>query len=196
MIDRFKEIFNNRRQLARERVEGGQKVIGWVCTYVPEEMIHAAGILPFRVVGGEHVETPLADGYLYTNLCSFSRNCLEEGLSGQLDFLHGYVSCNSCDHIRRLFDNWMQFMKTPYTRALGVPCKVTPATLKYFVQDLTLFRRDLEEITGEKVSDEALWEAIRVYNRTRTLLEELYEMRKADPPPISGADVMEVVRAA
>lgn len=196
MIEQFREIFSNRYQLARERAEGGQKVIGWVCTYVPEEMIYAAGILPFRVVGGGYAETPYADGYLYTNLCTFSRNCLEEGLTGKLDFLSGYVSCNSCDHIRRLFDNWMQFMKTPYAKALGVPCKATPATLKYFVQDLTLFRKELGELSGREVTDQALWGAIEVYNRTRRLLEELYELRKADPPPISGAEVMEVVRAA
>ena len=64
----------------------GKKVFGWLCTYVPEEIIHAAGILPIRITGYAQ-ETELDDGnaYLYINNCSFSRSCLQMGLRGEYD---------------------------------------------------------------------------------------------------------------
>lgn len=191
----FNQAFNQRYQLAKERKAQGQKVVGWVCIYVPEEIIYAAGFHPMRVVGGRNRETPLADSYLYSNNCTFSRSLLEEGFNQNLGFLDGLVACNTCDHIRRMFDAWMKYLQTPYTKILGIPCKVSEATLDYFTEELQLFRRGLEETFSITISDEALHQAIRLYNRSRSLLGRLYELRKEDPPPVWGWEMAEVIRA-
>ena len=78
-LDRFREInstFPKTSQLLGHK-HNGKKVFGWFCTYAPEEIMHAAGILPVRIVGYSQ-ETELDDGnaYLYVNNCSFSRSCL------------------------------------------------------------------------------------------------------------------------
>lgn len=93
-VKQCRALFMNRYPRARELKAQGQRIVGWICTYVPEEIIHAAGLLPFRVIGGSS-ETPMADAYLYSNNCTFVRNCLEEGLSGSLGFLDGIVACNT-----------------------------------------------------------------------------------------------------
>ena len=33
----------------KEWKENGKKVIGYYCTYIPEEVFHAAGLLPLRI---------------------------------------------------------------------------------------------------------------------------------------------------
>ena len=93
-VKQFRVLFTNRYQEAGKLKDEGQQIIGWLCTYVPEEIIHAAGMFPFRVIGGSP-ETPRADAYLYSNNCTFVRNCLEEGLNNSLDFLDGIVACNT-----------------------------------------------------------------------------------------------------
>lgn len=195
LIGEFKRAFTNRYQLAQERKAQSQKVIGWVCLYVPEEIIAAAGFHPLRIVGGVSRETPAGDSYLYSNNCTFARSVLEEGFNRNLDFLDGLVACNTCDHIRRMFDAWIQYLHTPFTKILGIPCKVSETTLEYFTQELRLFRRQLEEAFGGAITDEALREAIRVYNRSRSLLMRLNDLRKQDPPPVLGSEVAEVIRA-
>lgn len=195
MVEQFRKAFENRYQIAQGLADQGKKVVGWVCTYIPEEIIYAGGMHPFRVVGSGEETSPIADAFLYSNNCSFARHCLEEGLQGKLKFLSGFVTCNACDHIRRLFDCWLKYLPAPYTKILGVPVKSTETTIKYFSKELIMFRREMEETLGVEIPEEGLRHAIELYNHSRTLLERLYELRKEDNPPVTGAEVAEVIRA-
>ncbi len=50
---KFREVnadFPETTQIAEFKAQG-RKVFGWLCTYVPEELVHAAGALPVRVTG-------------------------------------------------------------------------------------------------------------------------------------------------
>ena len=53
MFERFQEINSSFPRTAHiiERKAQGKPVFGWLCTYVPEEIIHAAGALPVRITG-------------------------------------------------------------------------------------------------------------------------------------------------
>lgn len=138
----------------------------------------------------------MATAHLYSNICFFVRSCLEEGFRGHYDFLDGFVTINACDHMRRLYDSWAAFLENPpYKHIMGVPCKITPETTHFFRSDLERFKGELEQNFGKKIASEDLRKAITLYNRTRSLLQELYDLKKADSPPISGADTLEVILA-
>lgn len=175
--------------------EKGGKAIGWFCTYVPEEIIYACGMLPYRVTG-EAINLELADSYLYPNACSFARNCLEMGLKGHYDLLDGLVGCNTCDHIRRMLDNWEIYLKTPFLHIFGLPHKVTEDTVSFFEDQLSVLKEKLEELAGCKLSEDAIYQGIKVYNRTRELLQYIYDSRKAELPPISGTETLAIIKAA
>lgn len=194
-VKEFREIFENRYTLLKERKEKGQRIIGWMCTYVPEEIIHAAGILPIRIMGNKSDEVPIATAHLYSNVCFFVRSCVEDGFRGNYDFLDGFIAINACDHMRRGYDVWSSFLKTPYTDILGVPCKVSDSTLDFFHQDLVRIKKAIESNFHVEITDEALRRSIALFNRTRQLLRELYELRKSDAPPISGADSLDILLA-
>ncbi len=175
----------------------GKPVFGWLCTYVPEEIIHAAGILPVRVTGySQEMELEDGNAYLYINNCSFSRSCLQMGLRGEYEFLDGMVAGSTCDGARRLFDLWQYYIKTPFHHILTVPRKYTGKAHDLYYQQVVQFQEHLEEFLGQKIADEQLLHSIEVYNRARALLKQLYEIRKADAPPISGAETMEVLNAS
>ncbi len=119
----------------------GKKVFGWLCTYVPEEIIVAADALPVRITGYGH-ETDLADGnaYLYINNCSFSRSCLQRGLRGDYSFLDGVVGGSTCDGARRLFDVWRRYINTPFYQVLTVPRKTTDEAADFVSGTGNLFK--------------------------------------------------------
>jgi bzd-type benzoyl-CoA reductase N subunit len=195
MIEKFKEVFETRHELVREEKDQGKKVIGWVCTYVPEEIIYAAGMYPIRILGGGKGDTSIADAHLYSNICTFARSCLEEGFRGRYDFLDGFIAVNSCDHIRRLYDVWKGYQKTPFAHIISLPHKVSPSAIAFFHNQLLKLTELIENKFGITISREALQQAIEVYNKNRALLKSLYELRKVDAPPISGAEVMDVILA-
>jgi bzd-type benzoyl-CoA reductase N subunit len=199
VLDRFHDVnatFPGTFEI-RERKRQGMMVFGWLCTYVPEEILHAADILPVRITG-YHQETDLEDGsaYLYVNNCSFSRSCLQLGLRGEYGFLDGVVGGSTCDGARRLFDLWRTYIGTPFHHVLTVPRKYTPEAHELYYRQVAQFKTHLEEYIGRRIPDERLCESVDLYNESRSLLRSLYDLRKLDEPPITGAETMEVLNAS
>ena len=198
MLEKFCEVNNTFPKTAQilEHKHQGKKVFGWLCTYVPEEIIHAAGALPIRITGYSK-EMELEDGtaYLYINSCSFSRSCLQLGLKGEYDFLDGVAGGSTCDGARRLFDLWRNYIDTPFYHVLTVPRKYTQSAHDLYHSQVLQFKVHLEEFMGIQITDESLYQSIGVYNESRALLKRLYELRKLENPPITGTETMEVLNA-
>jgi bzd-type benzoyl-CoA reductase N subunit len=198
-LDRFREVNRTFPQTADvlEHKRRGGKVFGWLCTYVPEEILHAAGILPVRVTGYSR-EIELEDGsaYMYINNCSFSRSCLQMGLRGEYDYLDGVVAGSTCDGARRLFDLWVHYVGVPFHHIITVPRKYTERAHALYYQQVSGFKLQLEEHLGAEISDERLIASVQLYNESRELLRRLYELRKLAAPPITGAETMEVLNAS
>ena len=176
----------------------GGKVVGFACSYLPEEIIYAAGILPYRLRGTGCVGITIADAYLSRIAhCSFARSVLELGLTSEYDFLDGVVFTNGCDHMRRAYDNWKAQEKTPpFMHLLPIPHVVSDEGLKWYREEVVAFKEHLEESFGVEVTDESLNKAISVYNETRSLLKQLYELRTRKAPPITGAETLKIVVAS
>lgn len=198
-LDRFYEVnrtFPKTEHILQQKREG-KKVFGWLCTYVPEEIIHAAGILPVRITGySNEVELDDGNAYLYINNCSFSRSCLQMGLRKEYDFLDGIVGGSTCDGARRLFDIWRHYIGTPFYHILTVPRKYTEKAQALYLNEVVQFKEHLEEYIGFKISDQALHDSIKLYNESRNLLWQLYELRQSDSPPLTGTETMEISSAS
>lgn len=199
VLDRFREVnrsFPKTDQILEQKSKG-KKVFGWLCTYVPEEVIHAAGALSIRIIGySNEADLDDANAHLYINNCSFSRSCLQLGLEGEYDFLDGVVGGSTCDGARRLFDVWRRYIGTPFHHVLTVPRKYTDNAHHLYYQEVLQFKHHLEKYLGTTITDEALYQSATLFNESRTLLKRLYDLRKMDKPPITGAETMEVLNAA
>jgi len=174
--------------------QGGQ-VMGYFCSYGPAEIISAAGLLPFRMRAPGSTGTDLADAYVSSINCSFCRHCFNTGLLGECDFVEGVIWLNVCDHVRRIYDNWKRYVKTPYVHILSIPKKTGQPQVEWYRDEITLFKESLEKHFDVEISDERLWEAIRLSNETRRLQRRLYDLRKRKNPPITGAETMAVMVA-
>lgn len=177
-------------------IEQGGKVMGYFCSYGPEEVITAAGMLPIRMRATGSTSTELADAYLSNINCSFCRHCYNMGLQGDYNFLEGLVWLNNCDHVRRIYDNWIRKVDTPFTQMMSLPKMTTDVQVEWFRDELKILKEALEKHLGITISDEKLWKAIKLHNQTRRLLRQLYELRKKDNPPITGAEALAVVVAS
>lgn len=196
---RFAEVIQNRHCYAqRWKEERGGKVVGYLCTYVPEEFIYAAGALPVRIMGSHKPQDlDVTEMHVFSMYCPFSRDCLAQGLLGRYDYLDGIVHAHSCLHIRQTFDSWQRHVPVPFSHYLYMPAHVVSRhALPYLTGELAKFRRSLEAWLGSPIPEEGLERAIEVYNTNRRLLRELYERRKGEAPSLSGAETMEVVLAS
>jgi bzd-type benzoyl-CoA reductase N subunit len=177
-------------------IEQGGKVMGYFCCYAPEEVITAAGMVPFRVRATGSTSTELADAYLTYINCSFCRHAFNMGLQGKYDFLEAVVWLNNCDHIRRIYDNWRRKVGTPLAHMMSLPKLTTDKQVAWWREELAILKEALEKHLGITITDDKLREAIKTHNETRRLLRQLYELRKKDNPPITGAETLAVVVAS
>ncbi len=168
----------------------GRGVVGFFCSTVPEELFTAAGLLPFRMRGTGSTSTELSDAYFSSINCSFPRHTFNQALRGEYDFLDGLVCINSCDHVRRIYDNWIRALKTPFVQVMSLPRKMGEPQIDWYYDELNLLRGQLEEHFGVKVTDERIAEAIALQNQVRSLQKQLYLLRKVDKPPITGAETL------
>lgn len=177
--------------------EQGKKIIGFQCTYMPEEVFYAAGIMSVRITGGEFRELELenANAWMYINTCSFIRSCIELVLDGHYDFLDGFVTGSTCDPPRRMADVWIHRQFTPFVHVLNVPRKYTERAHEAYRLEVLDLKRALEEFFKVEITDQALRDAVKLYDKTRDLFRKLYELRKSDTPPITGAEIMELYNA-
>ncbi len=175
----------------------GKKVVGYVCSYVPEEILDAADILPVRITGKGVDDTSLADSYLSRVNCTFSRCCLEAGMSGKFEFLDGAIFLNGCDHIRRAYDNWEAHESAlPFMYMLPVPHVIDSEGLQWYKEEVIKLKEAVEEHFDAKITPEKLREAVATCNETRRLLRKLYDLRAGERPPITGAETLTILSAA
>jgi len=194
MFDTFRDWERHRHDYAKAWKERtGGKVIGYFCTYVPEEILYAAGVLPVRILGS-HEPQDVTEPHIFGMFCPFCRDCLAQGLKGRYDYLDGIMIAQSCMHIRQAYTSWEKHIPIDFSYYLTMPQRVqSQRALPYLTGELIEFKKAVEGWTGKTISDEDIDKAVNVYNENRRMMHEIYSLRKGENPPLTGEEAMEMV---
>ena len=172
----------------------GKKVLGYNCSYFPEEIVHAAGLLPFRIRGTGCKDTAQADAFLSRSNCSFARACLEHLLQGHYDFLDSAIFTYSCDHMCTAHNSWQAQDKLPLLEnIISVPHTITEYGQKWYREEISNIKDKIEDHFAVTITDDRLKEAILACNETQRLQKRIYELRKKKDPPITGSQSLSVL---
>jgi benzoyl-CoA reductase subunit C len=172
----------------------GGKVLGYFETYFPEELAYAAGILPVRLLA-EHEPDILSDKWIYAS-CYPVRYITNQFLLGRLDYIDGLVHVEGCQWMFNAYEVITNNNPHLFKHYLFLPDYKESKTSKDVLRsELEVFKKLLEEWTGNEITDEALDEAIEIYNKNRFLLRRICELRRADRPVILGSEYMNMMLA-
>jgi len=189
-MDTLCEIARNPSSVAEAWKAEGGKVMGTRCIFVPDEIVWAAGMLPFPLYGTPE-PVRQADAYFQSCSCEFARNVFDLALDGRFAFLDGLAVPNTCDAIRRLYDLWAEYRGETPAWLINNPQKLVPGGNEaYWIEELKRFRQWVEQVAGTGVTDESLRDAIGLYNETRALMKKIWSLRKEDGPPLSGEEAL------
>jgi len=186
----------NRLKWAKEWKKQGKKVIGIMSSYVPEEVISAAGILPLRITGTWHENVSHASVYRAESSCAYCLRVLESFLNGELDFLDGIVVADQDDDIHRTWDILVYLKKTPFNYMMHTPIFESERNFRFYAGEIRGLIKSLENFGSVKITEDTLRSSISTYNKTRDLLGRLYDLRKKENPPLSGAEMLGITLAA
>jgi benzoyl-CoA reductase subunit C len=171
--------------------DAGGKVVGHFQVYFPEEIAHAAGILPFKIRGAP-IEAVQADSRFGSYLCSILKTSLELALSKRVE-LDMFVTHPICDAARNLGAVWGRNFQYP-CQILYLPQNAnSPAAAAYLRGEYSRLQRSIETIAGRPIEIDELRNSIDVYNRNRSLLRTLYAIKRETPWMLSADEAYVLV---
>ncbi len=174
--------------------DAGGKVAGHFQVYFPEEIVHAAGMLPFKVRGAP-LEPNLADSHFGSYLCSILKTSLELALSDRIE-LDLFVSHPICDAARNLAAIWGRNVDYP-CQILYLPQNPNSAgSVEYLRHEYDRMRRVVEEVAGHRITDDDLRNSISVFNENRRLLRRLYDIKRHSPWLVAAEDAYALLALA
>tara|TARA_B100001079_G_scaffold120002_1_gene103143 strand:+ start:2240 stop:3391 length:1152 start_codon:yes stop_codon:yes gene_type:complete len=159
--------------------DAGGKVAGHFQVYFPEEIAHAAKMLPLKMFGAP-VEPQHAASRFGSYLCSILKTSLEQVLSGRVE-LDMFVTHPICDAARNLAPIW--------GRNFDYPCQIlylpqnpnSSYSIQYLTDEYKRLQGVIEEVAQYQISDDDLCQSIQVFNENRELLRRLYELKRNEP---------------
>lgn len=195
-VELFEAVCADPYRTAREAAARGRKLAGYMCTYTPEELFHAAGYFPVRILGRNSGATNLADAHLPAFACGFLRSALDMALASDLEFLNLMVFSHTCDTMQNFSDIWKNSVPSIPQLTITTPVVVgTEASVVYFRQEIARARRILEQDDGA-IADAKLLESIRLYDEHRSLMQRLYALRRARQGCLTGRQMTATVLAS
>ncbi|HBJ2610246.1 3-hydroxyacyl-ACP dehydratase [Clostridium botulinum] len=190
------EVHGLRIQELDEHRKKGGKVVGTFCVFVPEEIIVAAKAISVGLCAGSQFWIEDGEKVLPRNMCPLIKAFMGAKIGGtcpyfqSCDMVIGETTCDGKKKAWEILDEYVP------VHVMDLPQMKRDKDFKKWGEEINDLIKKVEEITGNKITVEALKEGIRVTNAKRRALKRLYDLRKYKPSPISGLDCLLITQIA
>lgn len=176
ILSKFDYASNHPKELMKKYIEEGNKVVGCLPVYTPQEIVHAAGMIPMGIWGG-HTELDEAKQYFPAFACSIMQSILEYGLKGSYDGLSAVIIPGMCDTLICMSQNWKSGVKSiPMIPMVYPQSRKIEAGVEFLTSEYEVVKKKLEEVAGTEITEENLQKSIDVYNEHRKAMQEFMEI--------------------
>ena len=192
----FEEFSDQRRKsflAVKEIKDRGIPVVGSYCTYFPKEIAVAAGAVPISLCSMSDEPIPDAEKELPKNLCPLIKSSYGFAKTDTCPYFHFsdvVVGETTCDGKKKMYE-YMREFKDIVTMQL--PQTQDEDALEAWKKEIRKLAAYLEQKFGTEVTEEKLRAAVKQQNAIRQGLKELSGVMKADPTPMSGLDLFNVL---
>lgn len=177
--------------------ETGKKVVGVYCAFTPQEIISAAGLIPVSLCGMSEETIPDAEQYLPRNLCPLIKSSFGHAITDTCPYFYFsdfIIGETTCDGKKKMYE---EIAKMKPFHMINLPrTQFTENALDIMKNEVIKLKHEIEMFFDVEVSDAAISEQIKIYNKERKALKAFYELGKLMPPPVSGQDIQKVLDGA
>ena len=173
-----------------------KSAVGCFPYYTPDELVYAAGFIPVGLWGGQ-TDIKLADTYLQSFCCSIMRENMEQGMRGQYDFLSAIIIPTYCDTLKCICENWkVAVPQVPLIPMVYPQNRKIQAGIDYLVSEYKRVQEILEDLSGEKVTEQSLASSFALYEEYRKAMREFTAMAVHYPITINAKTRQLIIKAA
>lgn len=197
IFSEMKAVVSNPRQAVQQfKEKTGRGAVGCFPVYCPEEIVHAAGLLPIGLWGGQ---TTLSRAHTFfpAFACSIMQSVMEFALRGVYDDLQAVIIPAPCDTLKSFGQDWP--FAVPHVKSIPIvypQLGYLPEGMEYLKSEFEIVRAEMEKITGTRISDAALNYSIDVYNEHRQIMREFSSVAPAYPAVVTPVTRHLVMKSA
>ena len=197
LLEQFKYYANNPRKQLDKYLAEGKKAVGIFPYYAPEEIVYAAGVVPFGVWGGQG-PIERAKEYFPTFYYSMALRCLEMALDGTLDGLSASMVTTLDDTLRPFSQNYKVSAgrKIPMIFLNHGQHRKEDFGKQYNARIFKKAKEELEKICDVKVTDENLKKAFEIYNENRSEKRKFIKLAATHPQTLKASDSCHVLKSS
>ncbi|MHA1805683.1 MAG: 2-hydroxyacyl-CoA dehydratase, partial [Promethearchaeota archaeon] len=180
------ELLTDYAGYLEQKKSEGKKIIAFIAhDNMPEELIHAGGFIPMRLIfAGNDDLMNISHEYLPPSTCCFAQTCiglfkLELSRYRFLKLIDYFVVSNHCVSDICTSEIITKFFNIPRLN-FYISYTASEYSQKYFNLALTDFKKQLEEIKGGVISNTELFESIKIYNEFKIKLSKLNKVLHDD----------------
>ncbi len=177
--------------------DASRVLVGNMPIYFPRELVHAANGLCVGILGGGDKKLIIkGDAYYQSYICHMPRSIVELVLDGHFEGFDGFIFPSICDVIRNLSGMFQLMGKGTFVKYLDYPQNFSASVSEdFYINELQYVLDQIYAINKVEVTAERLKNSIQLYNKNRSLITELYDIRQQFPWRLTAADVYHIVRA-
>lgn len=186
IIESLSAVIQNPEKVVQDYKEKtGKGAIGCFPIYTPEPLVHAAGYLPVGV-WASHQESELVKQYFPAFACPIMASNLELGLRGKFDCLSAVIIPCMCDTLICTGQNWKRAIpQVPYIGFVHPQNRKMKAGMDFLIAEYTTVKEKIEAVTGEKITNEALMNSIKIHNEHNEAMRQFIETAADYPSEIT-----------
>lgn len=197
LLSQFHSVAADPLGYARDwKARNGGPVIGSFPMNFPGEMVHAAGALPMIIQEAQDQIT-VGHGLLFPFYCGFTRSTVDQAAKGDLAVLDAIMFGDHCVQLLGAADAVR--VQLPETRVIFfqlISSMCDPWTFGRARETFLGLKVELEEFLDRPVDDDALRASIRLFNRNRQIIREIYELRTAGKTDLSASQMQDIVKSS
>jgi len=176
LLQEINDVATNPKAVLQRYLSQGKKVVGCFPVYTPEELVHAGGMIPIGLWGGQ-ITPSVAGRYNPIFTCSIMRSCLEYGMTGVYEGLSCALMPMLCDTFRGTSGAWRNGVKDiPLISFIHPQNRADSGAPEFLVEEYKVVRGLLEKYTDCIITDEALEKSIGIYNKHSATMMEFTEV--------------------
>lgn len=193
VFEEFADARKNSFLKVKELKDVGTPVVGYYCTYFPQEIALAAGAVPVSLCSTSDETIAAAEQDLPKNLCPLIKSSYGFAKTDKCPFFYFsdlVVGESTCDGKKKMYEYMAEFKDV---HLMELPNSQSATALELWKEETRKFKAYMEQRFGVEITDEKLREQAAIMNDVRNATKELSGVMKMDPAPIMGHDLFKVL---
>ena len=182
-----------RKAMEDFKAKTGKGAIGVLPIYAPEEIVYATGYLPMGIWGATKKQILKAPTWLPAFTCSIMQSIMELEMEGAYDDLAAVIISSPCDTLKTFAQKWKG--TSPVIQFVHSQNRDMEASNEFMYEEYKVIKEKLEKILGITITDEAINNAIEVYNENRATMRLFSDVAAMYPQIIKPSVRHAVIKA-